>query len=71
MRGCVDGRARARPCRHSNGSGQCPFLAINEKGFLISDDVSDNNAFTDFVIKKNAKYYVYKFESKYIGIAEK
>lgn len=44
---------------------------LNEKGFLISDDVSDNNAFTDFVIKKNAKYYVYKYENKYIGIVEK
>jgi predicted O-methyltransferase YrrM len=44
---------------------------LNEKGFLISDDVSDNNAFTDFVIKKNAIYYIYEYENKFIGIAEK
>ena len=44
---------------------------LNKNGFLISDDVSDNNAFIDFAKNIKTKYYIYKFESKYIGIIQK
>ncbi len=44
---------------------------LNDKGFLISDDVSDNSAFVDFAEYINVKYYIYKFETKHIGIIQK
>ena len=44
---------------------------LSSKGILMSDDVSDNNAFVEFAKQKNVKYYIYKFESKNIGIIQK
>lgn len=44
---------------------------LNNEGYLISDDVSDNNAFINFANSKRVKFYIYKFESKFIGIIQK
>lgn len=37
-------------------------------GFFISDDISDNKAFIDFVDKFNLNPYIISFENKYIGL---
>ena len=37
-------------------------------GFFISDDISDNKAFIDFVDKFNLKPYIILFKNKYIGL---
>ena len=48
---------------------------LKKKGFFISDDISDNYAFINFVKKKklikNKDYFILKFRNKYIGIAIK
>lgn len=44
---------------------------LNTNGYLISDDVSDNNAFVDFAKQIKSEYIIYKYESKYIGIIKK
>ena len=40
-------------------------------GILMSDDVSDNNAFIFFCSSKNLKPLIYEFEGKQIGIIKK
>ncbi len=37
-------------------------------GFFISDDISDNKAFIDFVDKFNLNPYIILFKNKYIGL---
>ena len=44
---------------------------LNKNGCFISDDISDNSAFYEFVTKKKLKYYILKFNRKYIGIVYK
>ncbi len=51
------------------------WFLLKKKGYFISDDISDNFAFLDFVRKKklikNKNYYILKFKRKYIGIVKK
>lgn len=45
---------------------------LNKKGWFISDDISDNSAFENFVKKfKIRKYYVLQCDGKFVGIAIK
>ena len=44
---------------------------LNHNGILISDDISDNNAFIFFAKSKNLIPIIYKHESKMIGILRK
>ena len=44
---------------------------LNHNGILISDDISDNNAFIFFSKSKNLIPIIYKHESKMIGILRK
>ena len=38
---------------------------------LIMDDIQDNSFFYDYILKlKNSKWYIFKFEGKYIGFIE-
>jgi len=41
---------------------------LKKKGCFISDDISDNSAFYEFVNSNKAKYYIIKLEKKFIGI---
>lgn len=47
---------------------------LKKGGYFISDDISDNSAFLDFV-KKNLiqrrNYYILRYKKKYIGIIKK
>tara|TARA_B100000700_G_C15058040_1_gene863996 strand:+ start:3871 stop:4680 length:810 start_codon:yes stop_codon:yes gene_type:complete len=45
--------------------------SLKEGGLFISDDIEDNLEFANFVEKKQTKYFVLKYEKKYIGIAFK
>ena len=51
------------------------WFLLKKKGYFISDDISDNLAFLDFVRKKKLikkkNYYILKFKRKYIGIVKK
>ena len=48
---------------------------LKEGGYFISDDISDNYAFLDFVKKKNLKkdkdFFILKFKKKFIGVVIK
>ena len=44
---------------------------LNKNGCFVSDDISDNSAFYEFVKKKKFKYYILKLNNKYIGIVFK
>mgnify|MGYP005990917783 CR=1 FL=1 len=44
---------------------------LKKNGCFISDDISDNAAFYEFINSKKIKYFILKKESKYIGIAFK
>lgn len=44
---------------------------LNKNGILISDDISDNNAFIYFSKTKNLIPIIYKYETKMIGILKK
>ena len=41
---------------------------LNKGGFFISDDISDNKAFIDFVDKFNLNPSIILFKNKYIGL---
>ena len=40
---------------------------MHAKSLIIFDDIQDNNYFKDFVQKHDCKYYVFKFQNKFIG----
>lgn len=44
---------------------------LNKKGCFVSDDISDNSAFFDFVNSNQLNYYILGFENKYIGVVFK
>ena len=44
---------------------------LKKNGCFISDDISDNAAFYEFINSKKIKYFILKKGSKYIGIAFK
>ena len=48
---------------------------LKKKGYFISDDISDNYAFFNFVQKKNLKkdkdFFILKFKKKFIGVVIK
>lgn len=45
---------------------------LNKRGCFISDDISDNSAFYDFIKKKKINFfYILKFKNKHIGIVYK
>ncbi len=44
---------------------------LNKNGCFISDDISDNFAFYEFVTSQKLNYYVLNFNNKYIGIVFK
>jgi len=44
---------------------------LNKKGYFITDDAADNDAFIDFAKKKNSKYFIikkYKAVGGYSGV---
>ncbi len=44
---------------------------IDSSTTLIMDDIQDNSFFHDYILKfKNLKWYIFKFEGKYIGFIE-
>jgi predicted O-methyltransferase YrrM len=51
------------------------WFLIKKNGILISDDISDNYAFINFVkqkkLIKNKSYFILKYKNKFIGIAIK
>ena len=56
------------------GRLKCYYLMwemLNDKGYFVTDDVNDNDAFIDFAKEKNAKYIIikkYRAPGKYSGI---
>ena len=44
---------------------------LKKKGCFVSDDISDNSAFYEFVVSKKIKYYIIKSSSKYVGVVFK
>lgn len=44
---------------------------LNKRGCFISDDISDNSAFYEFVVFNKLNYYVLKFKDKYVGVVIK
>lgn len=44
---------------------------LKKKGCFISDDVSDNSAFYEFVTFKKLNYFILKLKNKYIGVVIK
>ncbi len=44
---------------------------ISSNGFILCDDLQDNNAFFDFVDDLKVEYKVSKYNNKYIGIVKK
>ena len=45
---------------------------LNEHGWFVSDDISDNFAFEYFIKKFNVnKFYILKCDKKFVGIAIK
>ena len=44
---------------------------LNKKGCFISDDISDNSAFYEFVIFNKLNYYGLQFKNKYVGVVIK
>ena len=42
--------------------------SLNEKGIFISDDISDNRAFEDFVNQINKNPYIIQYNDQYLGI---
>ena len=48
---------------------------LKKKGYFISDDISDNYAFFNFVQKKNLEkdkdFFILKFKKKFIGVVIK
>ena len=51
------------------------WFLIKKNGIIISDDISDNYAFINFVkqkkLIKNKSYFILKYKNKFIGIAIK
>ena len=44
---------------------------LKEKGCFVSDDISDNSAFYEFVKLKKVDYHILKIENKYVGVVFK
>lgn len=44
---------------------------LKKKGCFVSDDISDNSAFYEFVTSKKKNYFIIKSSSKYVGIVFK
>lgn len=44
---------------------------LKNKGCFISDDISDNSAFYEFVTFKKLDYFILKIKNKYVGIVIK
>ncbi len=44
---------------------------LKKKGCFISDDISDNSAFYEFVTFKKLNHFILKFKNKYIGVVIK
>ena len=44
---------------------------LKKNGCFISDDISDNSAFYEFVILKKVNYFIIKYKTKYIGLVFK
>ena len=44
---------------------------LKKNGCFVSDDISDNSAFYEFVNSKKANYYILNLSTKYIGIVFK
>jgi len=44
---------------------------LKKKGCFISDDISDNRAFYDFIKLKKINFYIIKLSNKYVGIVFK
>ena len=45
--------------------------ALNKNGIFISDDISDNDAFEDFLMQINKKPFIVKYKNQYLGIVIK
>lgn len=43
---------------------------INSETFIIFDDIQDNLHFKDFIEKNKKKFFLIKFQDKYIGVVE-
>ena len=44
---------------------------LNKNGCFISDDISDNNAFFEFINSKKINCYILKSNKKYVGVVFK
>ncbi len=44
---------------------------LSKRGCFISDDISDNSAFYEFVIFNKLNYHILKFKDKYVGVVIK
>ncbi len=44
---------------------------LKKNGCFVSDDISDNSAFYEFIISKKANYFIIKFSNKYVGVVFK
>ena len=42
--------------------------SLNKNGIFISDDISDNNAFLEFVVQINKKPSIIKYKNQYLGL---
>lgn len=41
---------------------------LNKNGCFISDDISDNSAFYEFILSKKLKYYILELNNKFVGV---
>jgi len=44
---------------------------LKSGGIFISDDIEDNTAFQEFVVKHNLEYSILKFDGKFVGVLKK
>lgn len=44
---------------------------LNDNGWFISDDISDNSAFMEFCLDKNIDPIIIEYDNKYIGVIHK
>ena len=45
--------------------------SLKKNGIFISDDISDNNAFLEFVVQINKKPSIIKYKNQYLGLIVK
>ena len=45
--------------------------SLNKNGIFISDDITDNRAFEEFLVQINRKPFIVKYKNQYLGLVKK